>query len=278
MVQGGSRGQGQWNVEVETPRFLAGAQGAFQGHSSVLCPLPWSAPGYPRGGSVPTQSSLSPLHRPRRPPGSRLGIGFWPAECLDGPWLARPHSLPLPVSSLGPSLLPTPPGHLARAGARTIKAPCPQLACGIKNELRSARLSFPPDETSLSSIPLTRYHHLSCFSVSHNGSFVLIQVCPACLPARPCSLTGPPGAFPWPCPGGRGPSSGRMGKGGGGGAAGNRPLGTPLILPQSPLAMALQSLPAQPHLPTFPGLLVAPLRSPIVLQPRPLPLRLTRGP
>lgn len=42
--------------------------------------------------------------------------------------------------------------------------------------MRSAGLSFLPDKTSLLLISLTQCHHLSCFSISHNGSFVLIQV------------------------------------------------------------------------------------------------------
>lgn len=73
-------------------------------------------------------------------------------------WLGRRADL-LPAPGLGLRPAPT----LPQAGARTIKAPRPRLVCGIKNERRSAGLSFLPDKTSLVSISLTQCHHLSCF-------------------------------------------------------------------------------------------------------------------
>lgn len=74
-------------------------------------------------------------------------------------WLGRRADL-LPVPGLGLRLAPT----LPQAGARTIKTPRPRLVCGIKNERRSAGLSFLPDKTSLVLISLTQCHHLSCFA------------------------------------------------------------------------------------------------------------------
>lgn len=122
----------------------------------------------PRRATLPLLTCLLPLDA------SDTGQAVTPTDPEHLSKFSAGEGSPLP--GLSGFNAPPAPGNLARAEAQQLKPPRLQSVRSIKNELRSARLSFLPDKTSLLLISPTQCHHLSCFSISHNGSFVLIKV------------------------------------------------------------------------------------------------------
>lgn len=124
-------------MEVGTPGILAGSREAFQGHS-------W----------VPALSTALAGSQGRRDR-SRLSAAQTQEAVAFG-WLSAQMPLRRPGHGAdlspvrGPGLGPS-PTH-PRLGQKQLKALVPRLACGVKNEWRSARLSFLPDQTPLVSI------------------------------------------------------------------------------------------------------------------------------
>lgn len=196
-VTAGSRGNGAWRLrplgswwEAREP-FRVTLLGASSVHFLSRHPGALEVGPSSPGAASCSCTDSGGCQGPDRPPAfGQLSAQVTPC------WLgARADLSPVPAQ---------PPGHLTQARARAIKASCPQLVCGIKNELRWARLSFLPDKTSLLLISLPQCHHPSCFSVSHHGSFVLIKAQSrmfnpwgsAASRAHPCPL-------PRPCSGGQ---------------------------------------------------------------------------